>query len=103
MGNYGSGGTSAKGTYSKINNITVPSHIWKVAVIIPTGSNDLNRIDSDTRVIAINTPNTNTVSPDWRQYIVTVRSIEAATKLNILSNLPQIVQDVLENRKDLGE
>jgi endonuclease G len=103
MGNYGVGGTSAKGSYSKIGNITVPAYVWKVAVVIPAGTNDLGRISSDSRVIAINTPNTHNVSSDWTQYIVTVRSIETETKFNILSGLPKNIQDIVEVRKDSGK
>ena len=103
MGNYGAGGTSSKGAFSKIGTITVPAFVWKVAVVIPAGSNDLSRINSGSRVIAINTPNTHDVSPDWTKYIVTVRSIEAETKFNILSELPKNIQDIVENRKDTGK
>ncbi|HXH99120.1 MAG TPA: DNA/RNA non-specific endonuclease [Sphingobacteriaceae bacterium] len=103
MGNYGAGGTSSKGAFSKIGNITIPAFVWKVAVVIPAGTNDLSRISSDSRVIAINTPNTHTVNPDWTQYIVTVRDIETETKFNILSGLPRNIQDIVEIRKDSGK
>ncbi|MEB0261686.1 MULTISPECIES: DNA/RNA non-specific endonuclease [unclassified Mucilaginibacter] len=103
MGNYGTGGTGSKGTVNKINNdhITVPSNVWKVAVIVPTGDSDLSRVTSNTRVIAVNTPNINTTNSDWKQYRVTVRDIENATGYNLLSNLPQSVQDAVETKKDV--
>ncbi len=104
MGSYGTGGTSALGTFDKIadGKITVPSNIWKVAVIIPSGNNDLSRVSPTTRVIAINTPNSNSLDLDWRKYIVTIKSIETAAHLNLLSNLPQNLQDVLEVKRDSG-
>lgn len=102
MGSYGSGGTGSKGSATTINSghINVPSNIWKVAVIIPVGDNDLSRVTSSTRVIAVNTPNVNTTNSDWTQYIVTVRDIEKATGYNLLSALPQNVQDAIEVKKD---
>ena len=102
MGNYGMGGTGSKGTVNKINSdhITVPSNVWKVAVIVPRGDGDLSRVSANTRVIAINTPNVNTTLSDWRQYRVTVRDIEKVTGYNLLSNLPMAVQDVIESKKD---
>jgi endonuclease G len=102
MGNYGEGGTGSKGTVTKINNnhITVPSNVWKVAVIVPTGGSDLARVSANTRVIAVNTPNVNTTVKDWKQYRVTVRDIEKATGYNLLSNLPQAIQDAVETKKD---
>lgn len=102
MGSYGVGGTGSKGTVNKIDNdkITVPSNVWKIAVIVPAGNNDANRVAADTRVIAVNTPNINTTNGDWKQYRVTVRDIEKATGYNLLSNLPQNVQDAVETKKD---
>lgn len=104
MGSYGTGGTGSSGTANTINNghVTVPSNVWKVAVIIPTGNTDLVRISNTTRVIAVNTPNVNSINSDWTKYIVTVRNIEKATGYNLLSQLPQSVQDAVETAKDSG-
>jgi len=104
MGSYGTGGTGSKGEATTINNghVNVPANIWKVAVILPAGDGDLSRVSSSTRIIAVNTPNNNTISSDWRQYITTVRDIEKATGYNLLSALPQSVQDVVELKKDGG-
>lgn len=104
MGSYGTGGVGSKGSFSTINNgkVTVPAQVWKIAVIIPAGDGDLNRVAATTRVIAINTPNNNTIDPDWKKYMVTVRDIEKATGYNLLSSLPQGVQDVVELKKDSG-
>nr|WP_199080000.1 DNA/RNA non-specific endonuclease [Pedobacter sp. ASV19] len=104
MGSYGTGGSGSNGSASTINNgkVTVPSNVWKVAVIIPAGNGDLNRVSSNTRVIAVNTPNINTIDSDWKKYIVTVRDIEKATGYNLLSNLPQNIQDAIETKKDSG-
>jgi endonuclease G len=102
MGNYGMGGTGSKGAANKINNdhVVVPSNVWKVAVIVPKGDGDISRVTTSTRVIAVNTPNINTTNSDWRQYRITVRDIETATGYNLLSGLPQNVQDAIETKKD---
>ena len=87
-----------------VKKIAAPKWCWKIIVVLPEGSNDLKRIDENTRVIAVNMPNKLGVSKDpWQKYIVTVRDIEKATKFNFLSNIPQDIQDVLETRKDSGE
>lgn len=103
MGSYGSGGTGAKGYFSSITSgkykINVPAYVWKVAVVIPAGNNDISRIGKGTRVIAINTPNKNDINKDWKLYQVNVRDIELATGYNLLSNLPQQLQDALESKK----
>ncbi|NSL88354.1 DNA/RNA non-specific endonuclease [Chitinophaga sp. Mgbs1] len=102
-GSYGQGGSGSQGGVTNtINNgnVTVPSNVWKVIVVIPAGSNDLSRISGNTRVIAVNTPNTNDIDSDWTQYRTTVRSIESATGYNLLSALRPSLQDSLETRID---
>jgi len=106
MGSYGSGGIGSASTavVTSINGgkINVPANVWKVVVILSKGDNDISRVAAGTRVIAINTPNVNTINADWKQYITTVRDIEAQTGYNLLSNLPQSVQDAVEKSKDPG-
>jgi endonuclease G len=109
MGSYGTGGTGSKGAANTVNvtttaasSVNVPSNVWKIAVVIPVGDGDLARVTSTTRVIAVNTPNINTINSDWTKYIVTVRDIEKATGYNLLSNLPQSVQDAIEVKADTG-
>jgi len=110
MGSYGTGGIGSLNTTTVTTiaggNITVPSNVWKVAVIIPAGNGDLIRAGnaSAVRVIAVNTPNINSIDVDWKKYLTTVRSIETAVGggFNLLSALPQSVQDVLETKADTG-
>jgi len=98
MGSYGTGGTGSNGTANTIDagRITVPSNVWKVVVVIPNGNGDLNRITTATRVIAVNTPNINTINTDWRVYRTSVDAIEAATGYNLLSNIPATIQNAIE-------
>lgn len=106
MGSYGTGGIgSASGAVvNTINSgkVTVPAFVWKVAVLLKTGDNDVSRVSTSTRVIAINTPNNNNIGASWKDYIVSVRDIEGVTGYNLLSNLPQNIQDVVEKVKDPG-
>jgi endonuclease G len=104
MGSYGRGGTGKKGYFESIDNgrITVPSHIWKVVVVIPEGDNDLQRINGRSRVIAIDTPNDNNIEANWMKYLCTVRDIEKATGYNLLSALPKAIQDRIELEKFKG-
>lgn len=104
MGNYGTGGTGKNGYFTSIDKgrINVPAHIWKVVVIIPDGNNDLQRINAQTRVIAIDTPNDNSIAPDWMNYLCTVRDIEKATGYDLLSVLPKSVQDAVETQRFKG-
>jgi len=102
MGSYGTGGVGSNGAANTIaaGKVTVPSHVWKIAVIIPKGDGDLSRVNANTRVIAVNTPNINTTNPNWKTYRVSVRDIEKATGYDFLSALPKSVQDVIETTVD---
>ncbi|WP_457064126.1 DNA/RNA non-specific endonuclease [Hymenobacter sp. UYAg731] len=107
MGSYGRGGTGSNGFVQTLDQgrVTVPARIWKIMVILPDGTNDLQRIATDptVRILAIDTPNdNNTVSPDWRQYLTSVDKIEAATGLDILSALPRDAQARLQKLVDTG-
>jgi endonuclease G len=103
-GSYGRGGTGSEGYYTTIagGRVTVPARCWKVVVVLPAGSNDLGRITTSTRVIAINTPNNVNVNAAWGGYRVTVDAIEKASGLDLLSALPLSVQDKLEASIDKG-
>lgn len=104
MGSYGKGGTGSAGPAGTIDNgrVTVPARIWKVLVVLPEGEGDLERISFSTRVIAVDTPNSEAVRPDWGTYRTTVDAIEQATGLDLLSALPARIQQELEGRVDTG-
>ena len=105
-GAYGVGGTGRNGgTTSTLagGSITVPSNVWKVLVVLPVGGNDVGRVTSSTRVIAINTPNNQTVrNQPWGYYRTSVDAIEQATGLDLLSNLPDAVENLVEATVDNG-
>jgi DNA/RNA endonuclease G (NUC1) len=102
MGSYGKGGTGSKTYQTTIDggHVTVPAHIWKVAVVLANGDKDLSRITTSTRVIAIDTPNTNSVDSKWQTYLTSVDAIEAATGYDLLSNVSTSIQKVLEAKVD---
>lgn len=88
-------------TIGRANKVTVPAKCWKVIVVLPEGDDDLSRINADTRVIAVIMPNTTGISrAPWRNYIKTVREVEAATGYNFLSEVPKRIQDALEIQRD---
>ena len=103
-GSYGSGGTGVNGYATTIagGKITVPSNCWKVVVVLPEGSSDASRVTTATRIIAINTPNNQTLATTWGSYRTTVDAIEAATGYNILSAVNSTVQATIESKVDTG-
>lgn len=104
-GTYGAGGTGQNGYAAKLANdkLTVPSTLWKVIVVLPTGSNDAERVSTDTRIIAVNIPNNQTAADKpWRAYLTSVDALEDLTGYDFLSNVPASIQRIIEARIDSG-
>jgi endonuclease G len=92
-GCYGSGG--------KVNGkVTIPTHCWKIVVLLSEGNNDKRRINCSTRVIAVNMPNESSIKSGWRNYRTTVDDIENKTGYDFLSTLPKSKQSCLESKID---
>jgi endonuclease G len=104
MGQYGKGGTGSAGYYTTLNNghVTVPKRIWKVIVVLPNGPNDVARVTSSTRIIAVDAPNDNSVSPNWSTYRTSVDAIEQATGYDLLSAVSGPAQSTIEAKVDNG-
>ncbi len=82
------------------NKVVVPTNCWKIIVAVPQGAS-VSAINEQTHVIAVDMPNvTGIANEDWRKFRTTVRSIEQRTGYNLLSNLPQNLQDALETRME---
>jgi len=104
-GPWGQGGTGSAGYKTTIStkNIVVPSHVWKVVVVLPVGNNDVSRVSTDTRIISVWMPNTQTVnSQPWGFYRTTVDYIESQTGFDFLSSVPVPIQSVIESILDNG-
>lgn len=103
-GGYGSGGAGSDGYMTTVGNgVVVPSKTWKIIVVLPNGDNDISRITTSTRVIAVLMPNDQTCnSKPWGDYRVSVDSIESLTGYDFLSSIPTSIQSVIESKVDTG-
>lgn len=102
-GTSGNGGEGDNGKTTSIasGKLSVPAALWKVIVVLPVGPDDVNRINAQTRVIAVWMPNTNTTGEGaWGSYRVSVDEVEKQTGYNLLSNVPESVQRVIEAEVD---
>lgn len=104
MGSYGTGGTGSNGYKTTIANgkVTVPNRVWKVILVLPQGSNDVSRVSSSTRVIAVDMPNSNSISTSWGTYRTTTDAIESKMGYNLFSSLPSSIQSAIESKVDNG-
>ena len=103
-GSYGRGGTGTNGYLTTLDQgrVTVPARCWKVVVILSTGTNDAGRVTTGTYVIAIDTPNDNSIGTTWGTYRTSVDAIETATGLDLVSAVPAAIQQTIGARTDNG-
>jgi endonuclease G len=103
-GPAGAGGSGSNGgtTVTLANgNVTVPAYTWKVALIIPFGTNDVARVACDTaHTIAVIMPNTQGIrtnnADDWRTFLTTVDAVETLTGYDFFSSVPPAIQNCIQ-------
>ncbi|MBA4851515.1 DNA/RNA non-specific endonuclease [Emticicia sp. BO119] len=104
-GVLGQGGSGSNGGTTKTleGKVVVPESLWKVIVILPLGDNDIDRVNSETRVVAIKIPNRQSIKSNWGEYRLSVDALEDLTGYDFLSNVSNSIQKQLESRVDNGE
>ena len=97
-GPAGVGGSGDNGSATTIanGNVTVPAFTWKVALVLPTGDDDVSRVTAGTRVIAVIMPNDNSINSDWHTYLTTVDAVEALTGYDFFANVPDAIENAIE-------
>jgi DNA/RNA endonuclease G (NUC1) len=88
---------------TQVNRIVVPSHTWKVVLVLPNGDDDLRRASSRaTRAFGIIIPNApqNRNTP-WRSFRVTVDAVEYLTGYDFFSQIPKNTQELIERKRDV--
>jgi endonuclease G len=104
MGVHGVGGAGSNGSAETIANghVTVPNVVWKIALILPAGEDDISRVTCGARTIAVIMPNSNTFNgstirdDDWHNFMVSVDQVEALTGYDFFSNLPDAIENCIE-------
>lgn len=93
-----------KGTVKGEGKIVMPAQVWKVAIVVPrdrglAGITSFNDIDD---VIAVIMPNDPTINADWKTYKTTVDEIERISGYDLLSALPDKLEQSVENNDVLA-
>jgi|CZKP01.1.fsa_nt_gi DNA/RNA endonuclease G (NUC1) len=104
-GGYGSGGTDLNGIVQTTiagGKVTVPAKTWKVIMVLPAGTNDVSRVTTSTRCIAVIMNNDNGPFNSWGTYRVSVDYIESLTGYDFFSNVSPSIQAVIESVVDSG-
>jgi len=102
-GPLGEGATGLNGLRTRIgkNEVLVPTSLWKIVVVLDKPGLGLSGVTSNTRVIAVNTPNDVGIkNRSYREYLTTVDELEKLTGYDFLSDVPKEIQVLIEARKD---
>ncbi len=100
-GPQGQGGVGSKGpatTLPRNHGVVVPARTWKVVMVLAAGAAP----DRDTRLIAVDMPNDQTVGEDWRKYVTSVKAVEALTGYTFFGAADQSVIGSLKGKIDDG-
>ena len=91
------GPAGSKGTVKNEGKITIPTHVWKVALVLNSGLglSDVRSV-SDVQTFAVIMPNDPNVNTDWTTYKTTVDAIEALSGYDLLSALPDNLENAIE-------
>jgi endonuclease G len=100
-GPYGEGGTGENGFKSGLPDdrdrlIVVPARTWKVVMALNKGGG----VDANTRLIAVVTPNDETVTEQWWKYQTSVRTVEQLTGYKFFDRADASVIEPLKDRVD---
>jgi endonuclease G, mitochondrial len=103
-GGYGAGGTGLNGYATTIagGKVTVPAKTWKVIMVLPAGTNDVSRVTTSTRCIAVIMNNDEGPFNSWGTYRVSVDYIESLTGYDFFSNVSATIQAAIESVVDNG-
>ncbi len=103
-GPYGKGGVGRSGfkTATRNGKVVVPSHTWKVVMVLDEDVDDPSQLDehSEIRLIGVVVPNDRRVGLEWDGFRVPVREIEEMTGLKFFDKVSPGLIDDLKDQTD---
>lgn len=104
-GPQGQGGEGREGRRETIGSgshqVAVPACCWKVILVLDaTGRDDLRKVGSGARLIAVVMPNDMSVGEDWARYRVSAKEVERLTGYRFFDQVPDDVIGPLKARVD---
>lgn len=84
------------------NGVVIPAVTWKVVLVLPNGSDDLSRITRSTRAFGVIMSNQAiTRNAPWRNFRVTVDTVERLTGYDFFTAIPKNTQELIERKHDI--
>jgi endonuclease G len=76
----------------RATQVIVPAKCWKVILVLDGGlGDDLQKVNANTRLIAVIMPNDMSVGEEWAGYRVSVRAVEQLTGYTFFDQVPAAV------------
>jgi len=103
-GPSGQGGEGKKGPRSQIGRATrvvVPNQCWKIIMVLEGGAgDDIQKVNTTTRLIAVIMPNDMSVGEEWAGYRVSVHAVEQLTGYTFFDRVPAAIIGPLKAEVD---
>lgn len=93
-------GTYGNAGWINNNHVLVPTYTWKVIIVLSSGTNDVSRVTSSTRTIAVWVPNQQGINSDWKTYRVSVDYVESMTGYDFFTNVTDATESAIESVTD---
>jgi len=96
----GTGGEGKNGTANSLrNNLTVPSSMWKVILVLDDPTKGLAGVNSSTRTIAVIMPNKQGKNPKWKDFCATVDDVQKLTGYNFFTNVAPDIRAKIDAKR----
>jgi endonuclease G len=82
------------------NYVLVPTHTWKVIIVLSSGTDDVSRVTGSTRTIAVWVPNEDDIDSDWKTHRVSIDYVENMTGYDFFSNVTDATEAAIESVTD---
>ncbi len=76
--------------------VTVPQQTWKVAIAVQSGQDPTAVTPNQAIVFAVDIPNNNRLSNNWRRYQLPIDELETRTGMDFFEVLPDGLENVIE-------
>ena len=99
-GPFGQGGVGEKGPVQVLHGrdgpVVVPAKTWKVVLVLDRSGN----LDANTRLIAVDMPNDQTVDENWIKYRTTAKAVEKLTGYTFFDKADASIVGPLKEKVD---
>jgi endonuclease G len=99
-GKGGKGRFGFKAVLPKNSKVVVPSHCWKVILVVDADADKRGEVGKDPRIIAVDMPNSNDTDQDWTRHRCPLQEVEQLTGYRFFT---KAIEQVKQADADLAQ